>query len=955
MLDLETIYKLKPAYVKKMADECAALLSSTVEQLKTSKVFTNLSKAYTERKKKGASADLDGKIVRFKEQLNPLLKQLGCALDIYLEQDRRPLTIFMGSKKQSLIVGLFNTVIRLLNIKEGKSSLLMSVVRFLTLLKSVKPSELETWKFTSAEGKACAKTQLEALGNEEITQMAALIVSNAEVNKANDTAPLERSALDPKAAPSAAKKPVKAGTGVGSALGAKRVREDDGEVRSSKKMITDVNSLSTPGSIMNPSKGHVTGPRTATANAAAFPAKTLGTADGGAPLKRSSLLLPGKVRPVVKPMTKSALLKVEPTKPVNKVDLSGAVIPSQKLDAKVSTSQSSAPKLTAMAPDAAKTQKPSAPEGSQSSKSSLAALLAEIDEPKKLAKAKAIRQSDTPIDPNESMQDRTRRLRKEERRRLGLRVTFKSDDRLVEVREFQSEEGEARAGNTRDVRSDRTDKMEGMALKKGLAGEIRPWEELSAADFAIIPAEKRKETFASRGGEVTVHTDQQMVMEEREKTELMVLYTDPADIPPTPKSPPLDAAQPDAASGTMQDVRVPDGAGFEEWHQRHRDHILFGPQVAIGNARHRLTLKGNVDFDRYNKAMEGVTSIAGMYNPSVARHWEIGPFVDRALGQARDFELFRVLASDRARTYSDPRPFDPAHPKTKRRTDYSDPEVQRAADFVEETVAVFARAQEEKAKLGGAQQDVVMTDAPALAQTALPARDYSAEWAAYYVQMQQAQAAAAACGQQPDVLAQAQAQLAWASQLQAQAPQSQANDLTSLLAQLRGGAIPPQQQHAQPAVTSAGVQELMAALTGATAGTNLQQAQAQSQQNADYLANYMRWAMAQAQGQNDNPAGGGQLPQSAQGGYDPGRYDGDMSQQQQGVGGGVRTSKRQQRQQRQQYQDRRGDSGGNTGVDEKDVLEHLRGIHSNLIGTKKCMFFAEGRCSKGNLCTFRHE
>ncbi|KAK2068552.1 hypothetical protein P8C59_003185 [Phyllachora maydis] len=767
MLDLETIYKLKPAF----SPTCQRHIPS--------------------------------------EQLNPLLKQLGCALDIYLEQDRRPLTIFMGSKKQSLIVGLFNT-------------------------------------FTSAEGKACAKTQLEALGNEEITQMAALIVSNAEVNKANDTAPLERSALDPKAAPSAAKKPVKAGTGVGSALGAKRVREDDGEVRSSKKMITDVNN-------------------------------------------------------------------------------------------------------------AAKTQKPSAPEGSQSSKSSLAALLAEIDEPKKLAKAKAIRQSDTPIDPNESMQDRTRRLRKEERRRLGLRVTFKSDDRLVEVREFQSEEGEARAGNTRDVRSDRTDKMEGMALKKGLAGEIRPWEELSAADFAIIPAEKRKETFASRGGEVTVHTDQQMVMEEREKTELMVLYTDPADIPPTPKSPPLDAAQPDAASGTMQDVRVPDGAGFEEWHQRHRDHILFGPQVAIGNARHRLTLKGNVDFDRYNKAMEGVTSIAGMYNPSVARHWEIGPFVDRALGQARDFELFRVLASDRARTYSDPRPFDPAHPKTKRRTDYSDPEVQRAADFVEETVAVFARAQEEKAKLGGAQQDVVMTDAPALAQTALPARDYSAEWAAYYVQMQQAQAAAAACGQQPDVLAQAQAQLAWASQLQAQAPQSQANDLTSLLAQLRGGAIPPQQQHAQPAVTSAGVQELMAALTGATAGTNLQQAQAQSQQNADYLANYMRWAMAQAQGQNDNPAGGGQLPQSAQGGYDPGRYDGDMSQQQQGVGGGVRTSKRQQRQQRQQYQDRRGDSGGNTGVDEKDVLEHLRGIHSNLIGTKKCMFFAEGRCSKGNLCTFRHE
>jgi len=38
-----------------------------------------------------------------------------------------------------------------------------------------------------------------------------------------------------------------------------------------------------------------------------------------------------------------------------------------------------------------------------------------------------------------------------------------------------------------------------------------------------------------------------------------------------------------------------------------------------------------------------------------------------------------------------------------------------------------------------------------------------------------------------------------------------------------------------------------------------------------------------------------------------------------------------------------------------DVPEHLRGINQRLVGTKPCSFYAQGRCAKGDKCTFRHD
>lgn len=34
---------------------------------------------------------------------------------------------------------------------------------------------------------------------------------------------------------------------------------------------------------------------------------------------------------------------------------------------------------------------------------------------------------------------------------------------------------------------------------------------------------------------------------------------------------------------------------------------------------------------------------------------------------------------------------------------------------------------------------------------------------------------------------------------------------------------------------------------------------------------------------------------------------------------------------------------------------HLRGINRALIGTKACVFWASGKCAKGDKCTFRHD
>jgi hypothetical protein len=45
----------------------------------------------------------------------------------------------------------------------------------------------------------------------------------------------------------------------------------------------------------------------------------------------------------------------------------------------------------------------------------------------------------------------------------------------------------------------------------------------------------------------------------------------------------------------------------------------------------------------------------------------------------------------------------------------------------------------------------------------------------------------------------------------------------------------------------------------------------------------------------------------------------------------------------------RGGQGGSEGP------SHLKGINRALIGTKPCMYYRQGKCTKGQQCTFRHD
>src|SRR5690606_10604208 len=114
---------------------------------------------------------------------------------------------------------------------------------------------------------------------------------------------------------------------------------------------------------------------------------------------------------------------------------------------------------------------------------------------------------------DETPEEKAKRLRKEARRRL--RVSWKADDQLEQIRIFHQEDEEEGGSDTRMTRDAADDKREGMVLKRGraMAEEeeededdlpYRPWLEPMALDFSQIPPDFKKKTYITRGGDVAV-------------------------------------------------------------------------------------------------------------------------------------------------------------------------------------------------------------------------------------------------------------------------------------------------------------------------------------------------------------------------------------------------------------------------------------------------------------------
>lgn len=171
-------------------------------------------------------------------------------------------------------------------------------------------------------------------------------------------------------------------------------------------------------------------------------------------------------------------------------------------------------------------------------------ILADLNKPKDPVSTK-------PADdrPPETEEERKRRLRKEARRKL--RVSWKPDESLTETHLFTHYPEEELGPNDSMTRDLGDIKEEGRILKlhKDLDDddnededgikeeELRIYRSLSEINFSVLVPDQAG-NFLKRGGSQEPTSPEKEAQEHREATTLMVFYTSPGDIPPSPKEPP---------------------------------------------------------------------------------------------------------------------------------------------------------------------------------------------------------------------------------------------------------------------------------------------------------------------------------------------------------------------------------------------------------------------------------
>ncbi|KAJ5538731.1 Zinc finger CCCH-type [Penicillium frequentans] len=192
-------------------------------------------------------------------------------------------------------------------------------------------------------------------------------------------------------------------------------------------------------------------------------------------------------------------------------------------------------------PATEKKEKPAAPPPKPAF--SFGDIMADLSKPKETVVVKPTEER-----PPETEEERTKRLRKEERRKL--RVTWKPEESLTEVRLFTHDPDEELGPGDGSLRGAGDTKGEGSVLKlhKDLEeleeddlGGLREtsYGEYPALTEIVIESEEMKNgNFIKRGGNQIPHSPEKEAQDHRESTTLMVFHTSPADVPSTPKEPP---------------------------------------------------------------------------------------------------------------------------------------------------------------------------------------------------------------------------------------------------------------------------------------------------------------------------------------------------------------------------------------------------------------------------------
>lgn len=169
--------------------------------------------------------------------------------------------------------------------------------------------------------------------------------------------------------------------------------------------------------------------------------------------------------------------------------------------------------------------------------------------------------------PPETPEEKAKRLRKEARRHL--RVTFKPDTALVQIKYFSHDPDEELGHDENFVRHAGDIGGEGAMFKQHKEHDIddddddepeldnKPWREPSQVDFSAVPTVALDGNYAPYGGGKQMPScPEKEANLRRENATLMVFYADPNDIPSSPREP-LEHDQESAPAVTVTNFGAP--------------------------------------------------------------------------------------------------------------------------------------------------------------------------------------------------------------------------------------------------------------------------------------------------------------------------------------------------------------------------------------------------------------
>ncbi|KAL7949421.1 hypothetical protein V8C42DRAFT_211839 [Trichoderma barbatum] len=837
----------------------------------------------------------DAELAELKKEAEQKKEAFYRALDVTIEHADDSVLDNLGGH-QKLVLSLVNAMISSIKAGDFSGKLPKALLEIFTHFRMTRKIA-ETTNFETV------RKRFEDKGDDEVKEMAREIAANMK-KVMKTTEPETSTGYTGTSAASRAKAGIKPST---DAPSVKRGRDDDTDSRTVKKIAVEPGSSSLMKKLAQP-KIHP-------------PAASKIIAP-----KAPSSILPGKTRPIPKPAVKS-----EADSPSASSD-DKSKVDARKAVAKTEPAKPFAPKASST---------PSA-----SALSGIASLLDSINAPKAPEALAAVpretRESGTPEAPEE----KAKRLRKEARRKL--RVSWKPESELVQVKVFHKDDEEDEGRESNMIRDAADDRSEGMVLKQRANVEededdddipYQPWLGPIEMDFSALAEDVRSKNYVTRGGTVTFITDEQQRIAEREQRELMAIYTDVDDIPATPKSPLPETATTTAEAKTAYLPR--DNAKFEEIQLRWRDEQQYGLDEALRSAMKRLDAKNspsNKLDSILGRLQGGVSSTASSSQPvSSVQARQAQLQLPLLLGPAVEALVLSALESDKTKAWRDANP-----------VQYSD--IVRAYNYTDPTVRLNGNAVEEAAR------SLIGKPFPATGPPEWLSFDqervrewwfgYNKEVASRQKKVEEAQARAEAEANALKMAAATAAAAAaatanpsnnnhsqdWAAQY---AQQQNYAPYMALLQQMTGGqhqAIPQMPSTvAQPPsqIPDGQLQSILAAINQPQQAAAVQAANITSYLNPNDPSYQQLMMLTQmAQGQQPPPP----PPPPPSFGHGAER-DWDRGDNQRGD---------------------RGAEHAKEGRKKKGTLPPHKPANKALIGTKPCTFWQQGKCARGDKCTFRH-